>query len=259
MARIQHQKQREDETVQSYNDDINMLFAKSVFPEAMQRDLMLDNLKPSLRRQVLASIPTTIEQVIANATFLESKAVGISPEKTKTWEQQHTSAKQDPVDRITRSMEKMTPAMSNNFNRQGPSRASPRGPPAQAKPPRDPSTIQCWKCQSFGHVPKAADCKGAAKPFYYMTAHLLKTQASPEHDDSGNNGYTPAITEAQVYATGGGGPLQRTPKNRTPWTPEGIRDARTNRVNPATGGSGAGPAYRAPRTTQPGPQAPQDL
>ena len=255
MARIQHRKQREDESVQSYTDDMNMLFAQSVFPEAMKRDLMLDNLKPSLRRQVLASIPTTIEQVIANATFLEDKVVGISLEKIKTWEQQRTNAKQDPVDRITRSMEKMTLAMSNNFNRQEPPRAPPRGPPAQAQPPRDPSSIQCWKCQSFGH--KAADCKGAVKPSNYMTAHLLEAQASPENDDSDNDGYTPATIEAQVYATGGGGPLQRTPKNRTPWTPEGIkaaRDARTNRGNPATGGSGARPAYRAPRTTQPGPR-----
>ena len=48
-----------------------------------------------------------------------------------------------------------------------------------------------------------------------------------------------------MYAAGGRtGPLQRTPKNRTPWTPEGIqaaRDACTNRGNAAVSGSGATP------------------
>lgn len=57
--------------------------------------------------------------------------------------------------------------------------------------------------------------------------------------------YTPSTAEARVYAAGGRtGPLQRTPKNRTPWTPEGIqaaRDARTNRGNAAASGSGATP------------------
>ena len=35
-------KQRDDDPVQSYTYDMNMLFAQSVFPEAMKREIMLD-------------------------------------------------------------------------------------------------------------------------------------------------------------------------------------------------------------------------
>ena len=55
--------------------------------------------------------------------------------------------------------------------------------------------------------------------------------------------HTPATYEAQIYATGGQtGPMQRAPRNRTPWTAEGIkaaRDARANRGGPVASGSGA--------------------
>ena len=83
MARIQHRKQREDESVQSYADDMHMMFSQSAFPEALKRDLLLDNLKPSLRTQVLASIPTTMQDVIANALFLEERASGAATERLR--------------------------------------------------------------------------------------------------------------------------------------------------------------------------------
>lgn len=113
IARIQHRKQREDESVQAYAED--MMFAQCNFPEVLKRNLLIDNLKPSLRKQVVSSIPTTIEQVITNAVFLEETAVGIPSEKIKGWEQQRRRSKTDAIDHITKSMDKTTLALSNNF------------------------------------------------------------------------------------------------------------------------------------------------
>ncbi len=149
MARIQHRKHREDESVQSYADDMNMMFAQSVLPEAMKRDLLLENLKPSLRKQVMLSIPTTIDEVITNATFLEEKFAGITPEKLKVWEQQRNPSKGDQVDRLTRAMDKMCIAFTN-ANRPGSNdRAMPNRPANNTDRPRqgqrgpDAPALQC--------------------------------------------------------------------------------------------------------------------
>ena len=40
MVRILHRAQQEDESVQSYVDDMNLLFSQSVFPNAMKRDVV---------------------------------------------------------------------------------------------------------------------------------------------------------------------------------------------------------------------------
>lgn len=61
LVHVQHRKQQESESVQSYADDMNMLFAQSAFPDAMRMDIMLDNLKPSLRRRVATIIPISAE------------------------------------------------------------------------------------------------------------------------------------------------------------------------------------------------------
>ena len=119
MARIQHRKQCEDESVQSYADDMHMMMAQSVFPDVLKRDLLLDNMKPSLRKQVMTSIPTTVEEVIANALFLEERAAGATPEKTKQREQQRYSSRMDLIERLTKSMEKMSMVLYNCFHRQG--------------------------------------------------------------------------------------------------------------------------------------------
>ena len=229
IARIQHRKQRDDESVQSYADDMNMMFNQSVFPEPMKRDLLLENLKPALRKQVITSIPNTIDEVITNARFSEEKANGVTPEKLNQWEQQRNNSKGDQVDCLTKAMDKMSIAFTN------------RQPFPPSRPPRNPdvSIMQCWKCQGMGH--EAVDCPKQARTANYARANLLEshTQASyeraPDFDD-----YTPSTAEALVYAAGGRtGPLQR-----TPWTPEGIqaaRDAHTNRGNAAASGSGATP------------------
>ena len=52
MTRIQHRQQYEDESVQSFADDMTMLMNKSALPESLKRDMLLKNLKPSLREQI---------------------------------------------------------------------------------------------------------------------------------------------------------------------------------------------------------------
>ncbi|KAA6420403.1 MAG: hypothetical protein FRX49_09565 [Trebouxia sp. A1-2] len=189
LARITHRKQHENENVQAYVDEMNMLFSQTNIPDAMKSDILTDNLKPSLRTQVVATIPRTMQQVIDNATYLEERANGAVADRLKRWDQQQHRSSSDPVERITKSMEKMTLALNNNFNRQ-------------------------------------------------------------------------ATPEAELYAAGGHtGPAQRAPRNRTAFTPEGIRaarDARANRGNTAASGSGAGPTSApAPRTGPPAPTGSQ--
>ena len=100
--------QLEDESVQSYADDVHMMMAQSVFPDVLKGDLLLDNMKPSLRTQVMISTPTTVEEVIANALYLEERAAGATTEKTKQREQQRCSSKPDPIERLSKSIEKMS-------------------------------------------------------------------------------------------------------------------------------------------------------
>ena len=97
---------------------MHMMMAQSVFPDVLKRDLLLDNMKPSLRKQVMTSIPT-IEEVIANALYLEERAAGATPQKTVQREQQRSSTRTDPIERLTKSMEKMSMVLYNCFHRQG--------------------------------------------------------------------------------------------------------------------------------------------
>ncbi len=110
MTRIQHRQQYEDESVQSYADDMTMLVNKSALPDSLKRDMLLKNLKPSLQEQVMVSIPTTSDQVIANATFLEEKAACVAPETAKIWEPQSNKTKRAPLERLITSMDKMSTA-----------------------------------------------------------------------------------------------------------------------------------------------------
>lgn len=59
MARINHSKQDDLEPVQSYFDDMHLLLGQTALPDALKRDILLQNLKPSLRNQVILSIPNT--------------------------------------------------------------------------------------------------------------------------------------------------------------------------------------------------------
>ncbi|DBA92054.1 TPA: hypothetical protein ACH3X2_003775 [Trebouxia sp. C0005] len=96
-------------------------------------------------------------------------------------------------------------------------------------------------------------------------------EPSDYNSNSEYDPYTPSTLGQQVYAAGEyarphqyaadgrTGPLHKTPKTRTPWTPEGIRaarDAQANRGNTAPSGRRAGPTPAVPPRTAPGPAAP---
>ena len=108
MARIQHRKQAEDESVQCYADDMHMMFGQTDFPPALKRDLLLQNLKPSLRKAVIRTIPGTMQDVIKNATFLETKLDASAMEKVKAWQQQHDNNNQTSVEKLARAMDRMS-------------------------------------------------------------------------------------------------------------------------------------------------------
>lgn len=83
VAHIRHRKQGQHESVQSYIDEMSMLCSQAFISDSMKMDLILDNLKPCMKKPVLASIFKTPEQVIANATFLEDRLRSAKPEKLK--------------------------------------------------------------------------------------------------------------------------------------------------------------------------------
>ena len=107
MARIYHRKQGQEEPVQSYFDDMHLLFAQATLPDALKRDALLQNLKPSLRKRVILSIPNTKEDVMNNAIFLERKLCG-ETSADQIARQQPTTQKLGKMDRLTRAMDRMS-------------------------------------------------------------------------------------------------------------------------------------------------------
>jgi len=110
-------------------------------------------------------------------------------------------------------------------------------------------------------IPAAPILANPAADIFADLTTFLDQSGVPDPIATPTCDYTPSTIEAQVYAAGGRtGPLQRTPKNRTPWTPEGIqaaKDARANHGASAASGSGAGPApAAAPGTVRPGHRNP---
>ena len=69
LVSVRHRKQQENETVQTYIDEMSMLLSQSSIPEAMKQDLMLENMKPDLRKQVTATIPKSLQDIITNASL----------------------------------------------------------------------------------------------------------------------------------------------------------------------------------------------
>ena len=197
IARIQHRKQHEEECVQSYIDDMNMMFAQSVFPEVLKRNLLIDNMKPSLRKQVLSSIPTTIEHVIENALFLEDTAAPVTSEKIRGWEQQSSHSKLDPVDRITKAMDKLTLALSGNCDRQSEySRVSLDRSRVPKSSQIDFRAGPVQYCQGYGH--EDADCD--SMPSNDVGTKLLESTCDRYHNTLGSDDCTPTTPEAQEYA-----------------------------------------------------------
>ena len=70
--------------------------------------MLLQNLKSQLRKQVIVSIPATMEDVIKNATFLENTSTVKSTAKVKAWQQHKDSAPPDPMERLADAMKKMS-------------------------------------------------------------------------------------------------------------------------------------------------------
>ena len=165
LARITHRKQRENKNVQAYVDETNMLFSQTSIPEAMKSDILIDNLKPSLRTQVVATIPETMDEVITNAIYLEERATGAVANRLKVWEQHQTRSSSDSVERITKSMERMTMALNNNYNRQDVRYAerphyNPPGPMQNNGPQTDPSGLDPYNVgnvRGMDTVPQTAN------------------------------------------------------------------------------------------------------
>ena len=151
LVRIAHCKQKEDESVQSYSNDMHLLFAQSEYPEALRRDALLSNLKPSLHKKVLLSIPRTAAEVVEHVVFTETQEVGArTVDRLKEWENSQTMAKADPVDRITKSLEKITLSWTNMMNR-----TEPRQPTSdRARLPNrnvglNAANSQSYKCSQY--------------------------------------------------------------------------------------------------------------
>ena len=197
IARIQHRKQREDESVQTYIDDMNMMFAHIAFPDVLKRNLLIDNMKPSLRTQILNSIPTTVEQVIENALFLEETAATVISEKIRGWEQQSSNSKLDPIDRITKAMDKLTLALSGDPDRQNEySRVSRDRSHVPQSSQIDFRAGPVQYCQGYGH--EDADCD--SMPSNDVGTNLLESTCDRHHNTLGGDDCTPTTPEAQEYA-----------------------------------------------------------
>ena len=158
-------------------------------------------MKPSLRKQVLSSIPTTIEQVIENALFLDETAVTVTSEKVKSWEQQRSNSKLDPVDRITKARDKMTLALSGIFDKQSEqSKKSLNRSHAPVKSHRGfrAGPMPCWICQGYGH--EAVDCDVIPTPSNDARANLLQSRHDRYKSTFRSSDCTPTTPEAQEYA-----------------------------------------------------------
>ena len=84
------------------------MFGQTDFPQALKRDLLLQNLKPSLRKAVIRTIPCTMQDVIRNATFLETKLGGPAMERVKAWQQQHDNNNHASVEKLARAMDRIS-------------------------------------------------------------------------------------------------------------------------------------------------------
>ena len=72
---------------------MHLLFAQSEYPEALRRDALLSNLKPSLHKKVLLSIPSTAAEVVEHAVCIETQECGSrTVERLKEWENSQSMA-----------------------------------------------------------------------------------------------------------------------------------------------------------------------
>ena len=201
IARIKHRKQAENESVQLYADDMIMMFAQSELPHALRRDALLNNLKPGLKEDVMVTMPSTIEQVIANATFLEEKSVGVLPEKLKAWEQQRVASRQNPIERLTRSMEKMSIATANHWSMQEQHRAKPEASHYLSREDHRQYSVapRRWRHPRYGHR-KLHCIEADISSRHDENVFLHSAPSEVDLDYCGSTSCTPATPEALKYA-----------------------------------------------------------
>ncbi len=187
IAHIQHRKQAENESVQLYADDMIIMFAQSELPHALRRDVLLNNLKSGLKEDVMVTMPSTVEQVIANATFLEEKSVGVLPEKLKAWEQQRVVSRQDPIECLTRSMEKMSTAIATHWSRQQQHGAEPEASHYLLREDHRPYSVapRHWRRPRYGH----------------RTLHCTEADISSRHDENGFLHSAPTEVELDYFGS----------------------------------------------------------
>jgi len=64
------------------------LFLQTGFPIAAQRDLFLKNLKASLKKSVINTCPTSLDNAVKAALFLEAQDSANSPLKLQALQEQ---------------------------------------------------------------------------------------------------------------------------------------------------------------------------
>ena len=161
MLRLQHRTQQETESVQSYADAITLLFMQTGFPASAQRDIFLQNLKPSLKKRVTNTCPDNLPDAIKKAAFLEAQNSAASPTKLKTLQEQGTFKQpEDVIDKLSKSMRDLTLMFANKGKgyqadkalKARTERADRNRPLRESMPP-----LTCYNCGKPGH--QAAQCR----------------------------------------------------------------------------------------------------
>ena len=183
MLHLQHRNQYEHESVQAYADALQLMFLQAGFPIAAQRDLFLKNLKASLKKRVINTCPTSLDDAVKAARFLEAQDSANSPQKLQALQEQgKTKPKQDiGLREVTDALRDLklhlahSKPQGDRANRQGQRPPNQRGPP-----------ITCYKCGNVGH--KAIDCpnQGAQGParaqHYARTNYIESSYKEPEYE-----------------------------------------------------------------------------
>ncbi|DBA90863.1 TPA: hypothetical protein ACH3X2_004267 [Trebouxia sp. C0005] len=116
VSRIQQRKQQDDEPVQAYLDDMMMLLAQSTFPETLKIDFLLENMHHGLSQDVIKTIPTTVEEVVFRANFIEDKSLGINSNRVKNLDRQskRRNYKEEDVAELARAFGKLSVAFADS-------------------------------------------------------------------------------------------------------------------------------------------------
>ena len=214
MLHLQHRSQFEHESVQAYADALQLLFLQTGFPIATQRDLFLKNLKASMKKRVINTCSTSLDNAVKAALFLEAQDSANSPQKLQALQEQgNTKPKEDiGMREVTEAFRDLKLHLAQN---------KPQGDRPNGQGQRAPNDrglpITCYKCGNVGH--KAADChnQGAQGParaqHFARTNYEESSYEEPEYEFptsckvpiynfSSSSGHVPTRQEQSAYATG---------------------------------------------------------